>query len=358
MNSSLCLRLALVVAMLTSVAAVPPQEATLGPRAAAYLARALGTAQSNYYLADEVDWQGLYRRAFDAAAGAQAPSDTYAALRQAFGELSHTFVQFSAAALDAEADGREARGLPDWREPEATANVGTRSPFAERREPAVASLNFADMRLGHVIIPSFGGSPAASTRFAQTLQHQVRAVEESGVCGWVVDLRGNGGGNMWPMLVGVGPVLGEGVVGSFEVGGKPAGNWFYRDGVSGTEGENGFVGARLAGPAYRLETAPPVAVLIDGGTGSSGEALAIAFKGRADTRFFGVPTAGYSTSTNGFRMDDGVNLVIAVGLDVDREGTAYPREVQPDVTVDYAAVDDLDAQMRAAATWLAEVCAR
>jgi hypothetical protein len=28
-----------------------------------------------------------------------------------------------------------------------------------------------------------------------------------------VDLRGNGGGNMWPMLAGVGPVLGEGIVG-------------------------------------------------------------------------------------------------------------------------------------------------
>ena len=33
--------------------------------------------------------------------------------------------------------------------------------------------------------------------------------------GWIVDLRGNTGGNMWPMVAGVGPVLGNGVAGFF-----------------------------------------------------------------------------------------------------------------------------------------------
>ena len=30
---------------------------------------------------------------------------------------------------------------------------------------------------------------------------------------WIVDLRGNYGGNIWPMIAGVGPVLGEGIIG-------------------------------------------------------------------------------------------------------------------------------------------------
>ena len=40
-------------------------------------------------------------------------------------------------------------------------------------------------------------------------------VEAYGVQGWIVDLRGNQGGNTWAGMVALGPLLGEGSLGDF-----------------------------------------------------------------------------------------------------------------------------------------------
>jgi carboxyl-terminal processing protease len=106
-----------------------------------------------------------------------------------------------------------------------------------------------------------------------------------------VDLRGNVGGNMWPMLAGIGPLLGEGDdLGEFmNTSGHSV--WVYRSGTA-AEVENGKLNAypSVAGEPYHVAGLPNVAVLIDRSTGSSGEAIAVAFRGRADTRFFGQHT--------------------------------------------------------------------
>ena len=68
-------------------------------------------------------------------------------------------------------------------------------------------------KFGYVNIPDFSGGGEAATEFADVLQGEIERVDVEGVCGWVVDLRKNYGGNMWPMLAGVGPVLGEGIAG-------------------------------------------------------------------------------------------------------------------------------------------------
>lgn len=54
--------------------------------------------------------------------------------------------------------------------------------------------------------------------------------------GWIVDLRGNGGGNMWPMIAGVGPVLGEGTAGAFVDPDDNVTLWGYANGASIADG--------------------------------------------------------------------------------------------------------------------------
>jgi carboxyl-terminal processing protease len=64
------------------------------------------------------------------------------------------------------------------------------------------------------------------------LQKIIANLDKSHPVGWVVDLRGNVGGNMWPMLAGVGPVLGEGDdLGEFFTTEGHA-VWRYRDGIA------------------------------------------------------------------------------------------------------------------------------
>lgn len=185
--------------------------------------------------------------------------------------------------------------------------------------------------------------------FARQLQSQLRKEDERDRCGWIVDLRQNQGGNMWPMLVGVAPLLSTDpkhreVIGAF-VGGPQRQTWSIESSLVLLD-ERAPVA--LDSPAYSLRhPAPPVAVLIGPKTGSSGEAVALAFRGRPATRSFGQASAGYSTANVPTRLPDGSILLLTGSVSVDRNLKGDGGNLQPDVTVSNAA----DAE-QSARNWL------
>jgi hypothetical protein len=98
---------------------------------------------------------------------------------------------------------------------------------------------------------------------------------------------------------------------------------------------------------------PPVAVLTGPSTGSAGEAVLIAFKGRPDTRVFGRSTAGFATGNDGFTFSDGALLLLTMANDVDRTGVVYRNApIPPDQAV--AETAGSDAAALAATAWLKE----
>ncbi|HSC26461.1 MAG TPA: S41 family peptidase, partial [Vicinamibacterales bacterium] len=205
------------------------------------------------------------------------------------------------------------------------------SPFANRRQPSSMVHRSGGRSFGRVVIPAFGGQGPRISAFADTLQEMLQRLAAAQPCGWIVDLRGNGGGNMWPMLAGVGPLLGETEdAGRFRSLDGDV-RWYYGRGAAGTIAGDGAreEAARISGtPLPALRGA--VAVLTDRGTASSGEALAIAFRGRSDTRSFGEATYGVPTANQGFRLSDGANIVLTVAIEVDRTGQEFDREIVPD----------------------------
>jgi hypothetical protein len=187
-------------------------------------------------------------------------------------------------------------------------------------------------RIAYIRVP-FWGNTAMQPVLSDTLQNYIRRQEQAGACRWIVDLRANGGGNMWPMLAGIGPLLGDTIVGGAT---SPRGRsyWKYKDGAASLVHEDGRVETMVTATApVLLRGTPAVAILIDAGTGSSGEVMAVAFRSRPRSRYFGAPTAGRSTTNQGFRLPDGANMVITVGTYVDRAGTEYGRPIRPDVAV-------------------------
>ena len=101
-------------------------------------------------------------------------------------------------------------------------------------------------------------------------------------------------------------------------------------------------------PSYRLKKENPrVAVLYDNQVGSSGEATAIAFRGRPRTRSFGVATCGVSTANQSYRLLDGSQLFLTVSTMADRTGTRYGGQLVPD-----EAIAGADAQVARAVEWL------
>ena len=86
--------------------------------------------------------------------------------------------------------------------------------------------------------------------------------------------------------------------------------------------------SRSYGP-FRLSG--PVAVLIGQGTVSSGEAVAVAFRGRSGARFYGGASYGFSTGNESFRLPDGALLVITSARFADRTGAVHQGPLLPDV---------------------------
>jgi C-terminal processing protease CtpA/Prc len=100
-------------------------------------------------------------------------------------------------------------------------------------------------------------------------------------------------------------------------------------------------------------------VLIDRETGSSGELIAIAFRGRSDARFFGEATFGAASSTFPYALSDGAQIFLVTGTMVDKKGNEYPDGIVPDQEIlSESTITTADPVIRVAAQWLSsqEAC--
>ena len=181
--------------------------------------------------------------------------------------------------------------------------------------------------IGYIRIPWVVGSQEKLDAYIANVQAQIKERDKPELKGWLVDLRGNMGGNMWPMFVGVGPVLGEDTLGySFDANNiKTA--WRYEKGKALADGE---IEAETANYYTLTSVNPVVAVLTDTLTASSGEAVAVAFKARKHTRSFGAGTCGVSTGRSRFDLSDGSVLLLTTAVFADRRLIRYGHSIAPD----------------------------
>ncbi len=304
----------------------PASEPPPAAAARAYLDSALALMARHSVRRAQVDWAALRAGARRRLHGARDEAGTWPAIRWALRELGDRHSFFLSPA--------EAR----------------RSAAAGSAWAADSSAGLLEGRVGYVRIPAYAGEDSAlAARFAQAVQDAIAGQAAAGACGWVVDLRGNGGGNMWPMLAGLGPLLGGERLGAFVTPDGRRSAWHYAGGTSWLDS------LPMAGPVAAprvLRSLPPVAVLTDQGTGSSGEAVAIAFRERPGARSFGAATAGLSTANEPFALPDGARLFLTVSVMADRTGTLYGARVPPDEVV-AAGEGGTDPVLDAARRWLA-----
>ncbi|MBP6432661.1 MAG: S41 family peptidase [Ferruginibacter sp.] len=168
---------------------------------------------------------------------------------------------------------------------------------------------------------------------------------------WIIDLRYNGGGNMHPMMAGIAPLVGNGVVGglvnlkkeklfSWEI---KESNFIY----------GGYQAVTLpANPKFKKE--PKIAVLTSKWTISSGEIVATALKGRPNTKFFGETTGGYTTNDGWDIINNEIILAISTGIYCDRNGNVYEKNIPVDVEIPFEVVNDIEKDncIIAAKKWL------
>ncbi|EYB68379.1 hypothetical protein DEIPH_ctg025orf0266 [Deinococcus phoenicis] len=248
--------------------------------------------------------------------------------------------------------------LPDAALTFEVERAGKRQGLTLTREDAPAVPPDPQGRLiapgtGLVTLPDcdLGGTLTGGRPYQDRVRDILLDLSARGASRWVVDLRLNLGGNMWPMLAGIGPLAGEGELGAF-VKGEERWPWCYARGEASIGGE---VLSRTPGTLPPLPDTVPVAVLTSPLTASSGEIITLSFLGRRGTRLFGEPTRGLTTSNSLYELPGGASLLITTALDADRTGRVFAGPVEPDVPTgtDWAEFQTAkDPVLNAALDWL------
>jgi carboxyl-terminal processing protease len=188
---------------------------------------------------------------------------------------------------------------------------------------------------------------------AEAKKIRAAVIELSGkkISRWIIDLRYNGGGNMNPMMAGIAPLVGDGIVGGLvNLKGEKQFDWEIKNGnfiYGGSQAVN-------LPNEPKFKKMPKIAVLTSRWTVSSGEIVATTLKGRLNTRFFGEMTGSLTTNNGWEIIDNQVIINISTGIFADRNGTSYEFNIPVDVEIPFKVVAETeqDECIIAAKKWL------
>ncbi|WP_281765948.1 S41 family peptidase [Neptunitalea lumnitzerae] len=186
-----------------------------------------------------------------------------------------------------------------------------------------------DDKYGYILVPAMRSEKKLNKQ-AQRMYDEIYKIKSSHTLqGWIIDLRFNTGGDIWPMLLPLYDFLGDTKVwGTLDFNKKLVSE------VTLEEGKYKANAKKIASikPKGELLDNVKVAVITNMATGSSGEVTALSFKGRSHTIFIGDKTYGKTTTNVGASLPFGAYMTLTVGYDCDRNGTYY-EQISPDVTV-------------------------
>ncbi len=222
-------------------------------------------------------------------------------------------------------------------------------------------------RIGYIELPGLLGTEEDQRAYATQAHQSIKQTSNTKRCGWVIDVRRNRGGWVYPILAAAGPLYRSDtnglIMGKVDAAGVTE-QWQYRNGVvvvnrPGAQPPEytvfSVVDPFTSDAAATASDPPAVAILTSGLTASAGEALMLAFRGQPDTRSFGEPTLGLTTFDSVGTMPDGAIILVSNAAMTDRSLKAQDGPISPDVAVkpDWNHVgDDADPILAAATRWL------
>ncbi len=223
----------------------------------------------------------------------------------------------------------------------------------EKNGSQVSAIQFPAYKVmdscGYILVPPFhGGNPQQMLAYADSLQNAIQTLYASGIKGWIIDLRQNTGGNMEPMLAGLGPLFSADKLGSLVDVENHNDGWYYKNGKYYGDSEPGWSVSK----PVKLEKQLPIAVLTSNQTGSSGEIVVISFIGNAKTRSFGQSTWGLTTGNGSFALADGSKIFLASTIMADRNGKQYRSSIKPDEEIGETVVKQDVVILAVAGDWI------
>jgi carboxyl-terminal processing protease len=282
------------------------------PSSQAVLEEALDLLEKTHINASKVDWKAIRKDANDLQDRRNARTAIYFAIEQL--DEKHTFY------LPANA-------------PQLKSMVNTNvSAF----EPVIAAATGRlDRSVAVLPVPMFifQHDHPATDIFIKKLGEEIARLAKSEPKAWIVDLRENAGGNMWPMLAGLACFFEPDILGYLRDSKGADMVWrIERNNVSvvGMQVGNDFTDiAQQNIPCTGALTNQNMAVLVGSKTSSSGEAVAISFLARANTMLIGETSAGFATGNSLTKLKDGSMIAVTTTKMLDKSGREFPHGIQP-----------------------------
>jgi len=295
--------LLLAVALIGGCLAAPLPPGPEAEIARVYLSEVVNQMEAGSNNRNTIDWTAFRAQVTKEGASARNIADTYFAIQTALTLLDDKHSYF-------------------------------RTPggnFFTGRDPISCSAAFAPAPeelpedIGYLRVASYAGSTAASAGYIASIQAAMALADGDSVTGWIIDLRGNGGGNFWPMLISLWPFL-QGNAGHSV---NPDEVWSTREIIRDEARLNGVTQLTVVDGYSPRGAEGRIAVLTDGRVASAAEGLAVAFRGRDNVRSFGTATCGLSTEITLIPFFDGGALGLATATLADRDSVRFGGPIVP-----------------------------
>ena len=282
-----------------------------------YLTETINLLEQKSVNRNEIDWNEFRIDIFQKAGNAKNIKDTYPAISYAVSKLNDSHSYFKPV-TETEAD-------------------------SENKPLPMLSDEVTPEDIGYIRIPFCIGTESDNDVYIAKIREKIEAQSNKELKGWILDLRGNFGGNMWPMLLSIEPLIGNGTLGYFADADNKYRAWKLIEGKAYIDDqliiETNIHFKKDLSNAF-------LAVLTDCQTASSGEAIAVAFKFRENSKSFGKPTFGVSTGCISHELSDGSTINLTETIFADRKKTKYGSSIIPDFEVEE------DQALKAGIEWI------
>lgn len=288
-----------------------------------YVAEALGVMKQYSVNKHQLDWDKIYRTAYDSVKKCKTIRETYPSIMQALRSLDDSHSNFAV--------------------PEMVAQYSQRYDFPKAKDSLIAG------KYAYITIPPIGNFNKEDWKAYVGLVYEKAArLDKSDPEAWIIDLRANDGGMFHPMYAAIQPFLDKKkVVGDID----PQGKTRYFSYSGGKVFYDGKLDHKFVNKRVKLKTvAKPVFILTSKTTASSGEFTAASFVGQKNVKLVGTHTQGLTSSNTEYKLSDGAMLILTVGNLVDRNKKEYKvigEGIAPDIVVKGNELQDYVAEIQA-----------
>lgn len=280
-----------------------------------FVTKALKIMKNKSVNKSKVNWDEIFDKTLIEASKAKTIKETYPIIRNALSSLNDSHSNFY---------------------PEDVVKAYTLGYKATGQEFPVIKSEMLENKYAYISLPDIGSFNKDDWNlYINTFYAKVNDLQKRKPKGWIIDLRGNFGGMLYPMYAAIAPFLDDkNIVGTKDAEGKIE-FYNYKDAK--------FYEGSTATQMFQLihkepkSVKRPVAVLVDKVTGSSGEFITAAFVSQKNVKIIGTNTQGLTSGNQEYKLSDGSYLVLTTGNIVDRTGKEYAKigeGISPDIIIE------------------------